>query len=136
MSESLAEVMSQHSEGAELGADVARICSEAKGTDVTLVNVKRLSDISDFLVISSGRSDRHVQGICNRIIETLAARGLDPINVEGLEKGHWVVLDYGEVVVHVFYEPLREHYNIEGLWARAPRITLPAVAQVHSMAAH
>lgn len=101
---------------------VLRACSEAKARDVSVLDVADLLDLTNCFVVASGRSDRQVQGIANRIIDELGKAGLDPLAVEGLEQGHWVLLDYGDVVVHVFYEPLRRHYDIEGLWAKAPRL--------------
>jgi ribosome-associated protein len=83
-----------------------------------------MSDIADNFIVVSGRSDRHVIGIANRAIDAAAERGISPSTIEGLEKGHWVLLDFGDVVLHVFYEPLRAHYNLENLWAEARRIDL------------
>lgn len=97
---------------------------EAKGFNLITLDVAGLADIADYLVIISGRSDRHTQGIANRIVEELSRRGMVPASTEGFELGHWVLLDYEDVVVHVFYEPTREHYDLESLWAKAPRLRL------------
>lgn len=92
---------------------------DVKGRDVTVLNVNGSFDLADYFVLVSGRSDRQVQGICNRVIEEMRELGIKPISVEGFDRGHWVLIDFGDVILHVFYEPLREHYDIEGLWARA-----------------
>jgi ribosome-associated protein len=106
----------------------AQTCAEIKAIDPIALDVQGLSDISDYLLLVSGRSDRQVQGISNRVLEAFAAQGIHPVSVEGLEKGHWVVLDFGAIIVHVFYEPVRALYDLEGLWSRAPRIPLAAAA--------
>lgn len=122
MKETLAAVINQANEALQMSTEIVNICSEAKGREITVLGVSDISDIGDYFILANGTSDRHVQGITNRILETLHAKGLDPITCEGVEKGHWVVLDYGEVIVHIFYEPLREHYDLEGLWAKAERL--------------
>lgn len=102
----------------------AQTCEEIKAIDLVALDVQGLSDIADYLLLVSGRSDRQVQGISNRVLEALALQGVDPVSVEGLDKGHWVVLDFGAIIVHVFYEPVRALYDLEGLWSRAPRVPL------------
>ena len=101
---------------------VVELCAEAKGKDITVLDVSKLTDICDYFVVVSGRSDRQVQGLCNRVIEGIEQSGGTLSSAEGIERGHWVVLDFGDVIMHVFYEALRPHYDIEGLWAKAPRM--------------
>lgn len=103
---------------------VVSACLEAKATNPLALDVQGASDIADHFVIVSGRSDRHVQGIANRVLDAAQQRGISPITIEGFEKGHWVLIDLGDVVLHVFYEPLRSHYNLENLWAEARPIDL------------
>ncbi len=121
MTERLADAVSTPA-ALEVSTDIVNVCYDLKGQDIAVLKVSKISDVCDFFVVVSARSDRHVQGLCNKVIETLDSRGVQPLTVEGLDKGHWVVMDFGDVLVHVFYEPLREHYDIEGLWARAPRM--------------
>lgn len=99
--------------------------SEAKGKDIAVLNVNGLFSSADYFVVISGRSDRQVQGISNRILDAALEKGVTPYSSEGMEEGQWVLLDFGDVIVHTFYEPLREHYDIEGLWARAEKFILP-----------
>ena len=101
---------------------VVSAAGDAKGKDVVVLDVSKVSDIASYFVIVSGRSDRQVQGISNRILDGLAVLGSKPFSTDGLDKGHWVLMDYSDVVVHVFYEPVREHYNLESLWASAKRV--------------
>lgn len=113
----------------DIVACVAHSCSEAKGKDITILDLTKISDLASHFVIVSARSDRQAQGICNRVLHDLSSIGLEPMSVEGLENGQWVLLDLGEVLVHIFYEPLREYYDLEGLWAKAKRVSLlPAAA--------
>lgn len=105
-----------------LATSVLRSCVESKGIDLTVLDVSKAFGLSDFFVVVSGRSDRHVQGLVNRVINDLAERGITPVGVEGYDTGHWIIVDLGEVVLHAFYEPMRETYDIEGLWCAAPRL--------------
>ena len=105
-----------------LGRIIAEACGEAKGKELVWLDLREHTDMTDSFLIVSGRSDRQVQGIVNKILETTQQYGLSPYSIEGYEKGHWILLDYGEVVVHVFYEPIREYYDLEGLWGHVPRV--------------
>jgi ribosome-associated protein len=89
------------------------------------MEVGKLTSLADFFVICTGRSDTQVQAIAQSIQENLGAQGCKALAIEGYSHGQWVVLDYGDVVVHIFYEPVRQFYDLERLWARAPRVTLP-----------
>lgn len=96
-------------------------CQDAKAKDPVAIRVKDLSDIADYFLVISARSDRHAQGIANRILDTLGKDGLEAFSIEGFETGHWILLDFDQVVIHVFYEPTRHKYDLEGLWAKAER---------------
>lgn len=98
---------------------------ERKAYDLVLLDVSKLTALADYFLICTGRSDTQVQAITQAIEETLAHAGQKPLAVEGFQHGHWVVLDYGDVVVHVFFEPVRGFYDLERLWAKAPRVRLP-----------
>ncbi len=111
--------------GQELAAEVVRAAEEVKGEDPQILELKGLSSIADYFVIVHGRSDRQVQAIANRIIAELDEQNIDPLGLEGYEAGHWILIDFGDVVVHVFYEETRQFYDLEGLWSDAPRMMLP-----------
>jgi ribosome-associated protein len=98
---------------------------EKKASNLSVLRVRDLTSIADYFVICSGRSDRQVQSIAQGIEESAQAAGVKPFAVEGTGRGHWVLMDFSDVVVHVFYEPLREFYDLEGLWGDAPRAQLP-----------
>ena len=111
------------------GLTKALQCAEAaldkKAIDLVVLDVAALTSIADYLVICTGRSDRQVQAIAQAIDEHLRQHGHRPIAIEGMKRGQWVLLDYADVIVHVFYKPVREFYDLERLWEHAPRVQLP-----------
>ncbi len=102
-----------------------RYALERKAYDLVLMEVGALTSLADYFLICTGRSDTQVQAITQSIDENLRRYNVRPLSMEGYARGQWVVIDYGDVVVHVFYEPVREFYDLERLWARAPRVHLP-----------
>ena len=109
-------------EGRELAAACARIALETKAEDLVVLDVRGLASFTDYFVIMSGRSTRHVQGLAEAIAGELHAKRVSSKHSEGLREGLWVLLDFGMVVVHVFYHENRKFYDLEGLWHDAPRI--------------
>jgi ribosome-associated protein len=97
--------------------------SEKKALNLIVLDVRDLTSIADVFIICSGRSNRQVNAIADSIVAKLKKHKIKPLSVEGTGKGHWVLLDYGHVIIHVFYEPVREFFDLEGLWADAKRIT-------------
>lgn len=106
----------------EIARLIAQSAHDIKAVELKVLGLRKLSGFTDYFVIASGRSDRQVQAICDRIRETLEKRERRPLGIEGYQEGHWVLLDYGEVVAHIFYEPVRSFYALEKLWGDAPRI--------------
>lgn len=98
---------------------------EKKAQDLALLEVGELTTIADYFIICSGRSDRHVQSIAEGIKEDGRSRGLRPLASEGTARGQWVLMDFSDVLVHVFYEPVRRFYDLDGLWASAAAVELP-----------
>ena len=98
-----------------------------KALNVVVLDVAELTSIADTFIICSGRSNRQVSAIADNIKTDLKKHKIKPLSVEGSKDGHWVLLDYGHVIIHVFYEPLREFYDLEGLWVDARRIQTPAL---------
>jgi ribosome-associated protein len=98
---------------------------EKKAYDLVLIEVSEVTSIADYFIICSGRSDRQVQGIAQGLQENLGNLGISPLSIEGLTRGHWVLMDFSDVIVHIFYQPVREFYDLEGLWSHAPRVELP-----------
>lgn len=100
---------------------VEAVC-RGKATDLAVLDVKELTSIADTLIICSGRSHRQVVAIAESIQNDLKKYGVKPLGVEGEKEGHWVLLDYGYVIIHVFHEPVRSFYDLEGLWVDARRL--------------
>jgi ribosome-associated protein len=94
---------------------------DRKGVDPVLIDLREVSDATDFFLVVSGTSDTHVRAVAENVVESLGARGVRPYTVEGLQAGRWVCLDYVDFVVHVFHPTLRAFYQLEGLWGDAPQ---------------
>jgi ribosome-associated protein len=102
----------------------AELAFDKKAYDIRALDISRVSSIADFLVIISGSSDRQNQAIADNIRVGLKKYG--KINdIEGASEGKWIVMDYGDVLVHIFQNDLRRHYDLDGLWSMAPQLELP-----------
>ena len=99
-----------------------RAALERKAYDLVLLDVQQISSFTAYFLICSGRSDRQVQAIARSIEGDLKKIGVRPLGMEGFEEGKWILMDYEDVVVHVFLDPVREFYDLEGLWLDAPRV--------------
>lgn len=97
---------------------------EKKALEPVLLEVGPLCSYAEFVLMLSGRSDRQVDAIAESIVAAMKKRGLRALGVEGMGSGQWVLVDFGDVVVHIFHHPLRQHYDLESLWIDAPRIEL------------
>jgi ribosome-associated protein len=104
---------------------LTRFALDKKACDLIVLNVHEHTSIADYFIVCSGRSDRQVQSIAQGIEENAAEEGLRPYAVEGAQRGHWALIDFSDVIVHVFYEPVREFYDLDGLWGQAPKAKLP-----------
>jgi ribosome-associated protein len=92
-----------------------------KAQDIVVLDVRQLTSIADFFIICSGASHRQVQALAGHLEEALKNQGVRPLGVEGSLEARWILLDYADVSVHIFYQPWREFYDLEGLWLEAPR---------------
>ncbi|MCX5876867.1 MAG: ribosome silencing factor [Deltaproteobacteria bacterium] len=108
----------------ELARFAALAALDKKAEDLVVLDVRGLSSFTDFFVIMSGRSTRHVQGLAQAVDAALRHKNVKDGNTEGLNEGHWVLLDYNDVIVHIFYNEDRSFYDIEGLWHDAPRVEI------------
>ncbi len=102
----------------------SRIIKERKAINPVLFEVGKLTSIADYFLIASGNSSRQVQAIGRHLSRRMREKGLKAYGVEGEREGHWILMDYGDLVIHIFYQPVREFYDLEGLWIEAPRIGL------------
>jgi ribosome-associated protein len=117
----------------ELALAAVEAALEKKGLQPTLLDLRREGAYTDYILVVSGRSDRHVQSVADGVERALRdTLGRRPLGVEGNRDGQWSLIDYGELVVHVFYHPLRDFYDLEGLWSAAPRVPIdvPADSQL------
>ena len=101
-----------------------KIIMERKAIDPLLFEVGKLTAIADYFLIASGSSSRQVQAMARHLRTRMKHEGFKTHGIEGEQQSHWVLLDYGDVVIHLFYQPIREFYDLEGLWIDAPRIDL------------
>jgi ribosome-associated protein len=104
---------------------LTRAALEKKACDLVVLEVRELTSIADYFIICSGRSDRQVQSIAQGIEESVGEAGISSLSVEGTGRGHWVLIDFADIIVHIFYEPVRQFYDLDGLWSDAPRVELP-----------
>ena len=102
---------------------------DKKALDPLALDLRGISSVAEFFVILTGTSDRHVQAVAENVIDAFKSIGIKTMGEEGFREGKWVLLDYGEVVVHVFIEPVREYYDIERLWIDAPRLNLDTAGE-------
>lgn len=100
-----------------------------KAESIVILGVGELTSLADAFIICSGKSNRQVMAIAEHIKTTLKKQNMPALRIEGLKEGHWVLMDYGDVIIHIFYEPVRSFYDLEGLWSDAPRLKTPALEE-------
>ncbi|HEY7682845.1 MAG TPA: ribosome silencing factor [Gemmatimonadales bacterium] len=105
----------------ELSVAVQAI-DDLKGRDIVVLDLRGLSEATDYFVVASGTSDAHVRGIAESVLAKLHRRGVRAHHVEGLSGGRWVLLDFVDFVVHLFHPETRSFYRLERLWSDAPEI--------------
>ncbi|MFL6201428.1 MAG: ribosome silencing factor [Thermoanaerobaculia bacterium] len=96
---------------------------DRKAVDLRVLHLEKVSDFTDFFLICSGTSERQVQAIADAVQERMREEQVRPLHVEGYSRGQWVLLDYGDFVVHIFQEEPRRFYSLERLWGDAPDVT-------------
>jgi len=101
---------------------IASQINDNKGEDIVILDMRGISPVADFFIIAHGRSTKHVQGMASKMQKELSRMHIRCISVEGEEEGNWILMDFGDVVVHLFYKPIRSFYDLEGLWHEAPRL--------------
>jgi ribosome-associated protein len=107
-------------EALALARRIVDLAADKKAVDIVLLEVRELTTLADYFVICSGSSERQLGAIADGIAEGLRAEGQRPIGREGTANAHWLLLDYGSVIVHVMSPPERDFYQLEKLWAEAP----------------
>ena len=109
----------------------AQAALDKKASEIEIIDVTGKVDYADFLILMTGQSDRHVGAIADAVESTLEKEGFRAISVEGMPRGQWVLIDFVDVVVHVFQSETRALYDLDGLWMDARRVRLsdPAPGQ-------
>lgn len=97
---------------------------QRKAKDLVVMKVTAVSSFADYFIICSGTSDRQVKAIASWLQESLKEVGMTPLGMEGVQYGQWILMDYGDIVIHIFYDPVREFYDIERLWSEAPKMMI------------
>ena len=129
--------MSTDHRGRDRAVAAARAAAEKQGTDTVALEVGEVLAIVDWFVITSGRNERQVRTIAEEVEARLKAdEGSRPLRKEGLDDARWVLLDYGDVVVHVFLDEVREYYSLERLWSDVPRLDWEDPAEATARAAN
>ena len=96
---------------------IHKVLSDNKAKDITKINLEKKSSIADFMIICSGTSNRHVISLSNYLVEALKKENLNTLNVEGIRNGDWVLVDAGDIIIHLFRSEVREYYGLEKMWA-------------------
>lgn len=93
------------------------LLEDAKATEIIAINVQQQTDITDYMIIANGRSNRHLSAISEHVIVATKAIGLKPIGVEGQQDNEWILVDLGDVIVHIMHPETRAYYQLEKLWS-------------------
>ena len=96
---------------------IHKVLLDNKAKDISKINLDKKSSIADFMIICSGTSNRHVISLSNYLMEALKKENLNTLNVEGIRNGDWVLVDAGDIIVHLFRSEVREYYGLEKMWA-------------------
>jgi ribosome-associated protein len=106
----------------QFAIEIARIAHDNKSEDVVALDLRSVSPITDYVVIATGTSDRQMRAVADMVVEYGRKLGERPFGVSGVENAAWILLDYVDVVFHLFNKPYREYYDLELLWGHAPRL--------------
>jgi ribosome-associated protein len=108
---------------------IIKLLEDKKGEEILPIDLRKKVDFADYFLLCSAHSTKHAQGLADYVTLELEKIGIMPLSVEGMELGNWIVLDYGSIVVHIFYEPIRRFYNLEELWLDQPQRRVKKLSQ-------
>ncbi|MBI3545223.1 MAG: ribosome silencing factor [Gammaproteobacteria bacterium] len=114
--------MSKAATASKINKWVQSALDDAKARDITVLDVRQISDFTDYMIIATGTSNRHVQSTADKVADNLRAHGVRALGMEGEKNGDWVLIDFGDVVAHVMREETRDFYNLEKLWSDAKQM--------------
>lgn len=109
---------------AQVARDIAAVTWELKALNTVVIDLRGRVSYTDFVIIATGTSERHVSAIARRVDDEMREAGRPPIGSEGTGQGQWALLDYGDIIVHVFNKTARQEYDLERMWTEAPRLEL------------
>lgn len=112
-----------------LAEEIGKLIDAKKGDDIVILDLRGISSIADYFVIASGNSDRQVVAIADHVEDELAKDGIYTKYKDGMKTGRWVVMDYHDILVHIFHKEERDYYNLERLWNDAKKIVLTVDSQ-------
>lgn len=115
------EAPAENPRARQMAQRIAQLVLDRKASDVVILDVRGKASYADYMVLASGESDRQVSAMAENVVVQMKADGHRPVGSEGHETGNWVLIDYGEVVAHLFFSEVRGFYDLEGLWADAAR---------------
>jgi ribosome-associated protein len=115
---------------------VMKALQDMKGLDIHALDVRGMTAITDFMIIASGTSDRHVKSLARNVLDQARAGGVKPMGVEGEQEGEWVLVDLGDVVVHIMRPQIRDFYNLEKLWSMEVPVAAPILPAATSRERH
>ncbi len=101
---------------------MARILDEKLAEDITVLNVGKITSITDYYVIATAKNTTHAKALCDEIEEKMAKKGFTAKNIEGYQSAMWILLDFQDVIIHIFYDETRKFYDLERLWSDAERV--------------
>ena len=108
----------------ELAKKIVRLLDGKKGMDIVGVDIHELTTIGDYFILVTGTSSPHVKALAEEVEDSLAKEGLEPRRIEGAQSATWILMDYQDVILHIFTKETRDFYNMERLWSDAPRLDL------------
>lgn len=123
--------MSKAATASKINKWVQSALDDAKARDITVLDVRKISDFTDYMIIATGTSNRHVQSTADKVVDHLRAQGVRAVGMEGEKTGDWVLIDFGDVVTHVMREQTRDFYNLEKLWSDAKQTKLVEKPKTH-----
>lgn len=115
----------------KLAGFIGKIALEKKGSNIIILDVRKISSMVDFFVMITGLGEKHSKAIADDIVDTLNKKGMRKWHLEGYSYGHWILIDYVDVVVHIFVEEERKFYDLESLWGDAPMEKIGEVDAKH-----
>ncbi len=110
----------------QMRQEIVKALADAKGQDIKVLDVRNVTDFTDYMVIASGTSSRHVQTLADKVCVHMKSLGLMPVGREGEAVGDWVLIDFGDVVAHLMRPQVRDLYNLEKLWGDGERVEVAA----------